>query len=141
MVWEGSTGASRQLNQSECTQSGEIQGPRLSSEFPRVCRSISMHQGKLHGPKECVPCVVIRRQDQHWGFILKMERQRSCTLTDGALAGVGRLEGSEGSTQLFFYYYETGWTKIGELVLLCTPHLEESSGLYPHGQTERCQFI
>lgn len=44
------------------------------------------------------------QKDQDRGnVVLKMERQRSCTLTVGALTGGGRLEGSEGSSQLVFF--------------------------------------
>lgn len=82
------------------------QGPRLSSEFPRIRRSVPMPQGQLHGPKEGLPCVVIRSRTRMGRFCPEDGKPNvPCTLTVGALAGGGRLEESEGSSRLFFFSY------------------------------------
>lgn len=49
------------------------QGPRLSSEFPRICGSVPMPQGQLHGPKEGLPCVVIGKRTGNRGIFFSPE--------------------------------------------------------------------
>lgn len=109
------------------------QGAGNSSEFPRICQSIQMQQRQLHGPWKHVSCVVIHRplaRGLLWGGSSHPQTASppcECRSTHG---GYGDAEAPLSSL-----------LDVPSLVdWYCSMHflLKESSGLYPHGQTEHC---
>lgn len=109
------------------------QGTGLPSKFPRICQSIQLQQEQLHGPWKHLPCVVIRRP-LGWGLFW-----RGSSLPPYSTSPLWLLEHSLGATgkrklPLALYWMDQGWWTD---TAVCTSS-EESSGLYPHGQTEHC---